>query len=205
MAWTDLTSPAVADDLAALREAPGGERLVGIRHQVHDEPDPDWLLRPDVVRGLAAVGRAGLAYDLLVRARELPAAFEAAQALPDLRFVIDHLAKPPIRERAISPWSERLGLFSPLSNVACKLSGLVTEADWAAWRPAISRRTSTARSRCSGRIACCSARTGRCRLLAAPYERVVETARTLLAGLSAGEQAAVMGGTAVEVYGLRVG
>jgi L-fucono-1,5-lactonase len=205
VAWTDLTSPAVADDLAALREAPGGERLVGIRHQVHDEPDPDWLLRPDVVRGLAAVGRAGLAYDLLVRARELPAAYETAQALPDLRFVVDHVAKPSVRERAMSPWSERLGLFSTLSNVACKLSGLVTEADWTTWSnedlaPYVDRALEV-----FGPDRLLFGSDWPVSLLAAPYERVVDTTRALLAALSAGEQAAVMGGTAVEVYGLRLG
>ena len=114
VAWADLTSPAVADELAALREGPGGDRLVGIRHQVHDEPDPDWLLRPDVVRGLVAVERAGLVYDLLVRARELPAALEIARAMPGLRLVIDHLAKPPVRDGAMSPWAERLAPFGAL-------------------------------------------------------------------------------------------
>src|SRR5688572_24201435 len=70
--WVDLTAPDVADEIAALRAEPGGERLVAIRHQVHDEPDPDWLRRPDVRRGLAEVEQAGLVYDLLVRPRELP-------------------------------------------------------------------------------------------------------------------------------------
>ena len=99
--WVDLTRPGVGDELAALRDGPGGDRLVGIRHQVHDEPDPDWLLRPDVVRGLARRRRAGLVYDLLVRTRELPAALEIVAPLPELRFVIDHLAKPPIRDGAL--------------------------------------------------------------------------------------------------------
>jgi L-fuconolactonase len=204
VAWTDLTSPAVDDDLAALREAPGGERLVGIRHQVHDEPDPEWLLRPDVQRGLVAVEAAGLVYDLLVRARELPAAFEAAQVLPGLRFVIDHLAKPSIRERAMSPWSERLGLFSTLPNVACKLSGLVTEADWAAWtiadlEPYVDRALDV-----FGPERLLFGSDWPVSLLAAPYGRVVESARSLIAGLSETERAAVLGGTAVEVYRLRI-
>src|SRR5438094_1208951 len=85
--WVDLTAADVADRLAELRAAKGGAKLVGIRHQVHDEPDPEWLLRPDVRRGLAAVGEAGLAYDLPVRARELPAAHATARDVPDLRFV----------------------------------------------------------------------------------------------------------------------
>jgi L-fuconolactonase len=202
--WVDLTSPAVADQLAALRDGPGGERLIGIRHQVHDEPDPDWLLRPDVVRGLVAVERAGLVYDLLVRARELPAALEIARTMPGLRLVIDHLAKPPIRDGAMFPWSERLGLFSPLSNVACKLSGLVTEADWTTWStedlaPYVDRALELFGP---GRLLFGS--DWPVSLLAAPYERVVDTARALIAGLSRAEQGAVMGGTAVGVYDLRI-
>jgi len=85
-----------------LRAGPGGDRLVGIRHQVQDEEDPRWLLRPDVRRGIQAVGRAGLVYELLVRSRELPAAREIVAGTPDVRFVIDHLAKPPIREGTCS-------------------------------------------------------------------------------------------------------
>lgn len=204
VAWTDLTSPAVEDDLAALREAAGGERLVGIRHQVHDEPDPDWLLRPDVRHGLEAVDAAGLVYDLLVRSRELPAAFETARAMPGLRFVIDHLAKPSVRERAMSPWSERLGLFSALPNVACKLSGLVTEADWATWstddlRPYVDRALEIFGP---GRLLFGS--DWPVSLLAAPYVRVIESARDLVGGMSEAERAAVMGGTAIEVYDLPI-
>jgi L-fuconolactonase len=131
--WVDLTSPNVGRTIAELRARPDGRYLVGIRHQVHDEDDPDWLLREDVRRGLAAVAEADLVYDLLVRPRELPAALETARRLPELRFVIDHLAKPPIAAGALEPWAERLAPFADLANVSCKLSGLVTEADWSSW------------------------------------------------------------------------
>ncbi len=134
--WVDLTDPAVEDRLAAMRDAAGGERLVGIRHQVHDEADPRWLLRADVMAGIAAVGSAGLAYDLLVRTRELAAARTLVAALPHVRFVVDHLAKPPIRVGDLGEWSAGVAAFRGLSNVWWKLSGLVTEADWTAWRPA---------------------------------------------------------------------
>jgi L-fuconolactonase len=134
--WADLTSPGIADDLDALRAGPDGRWLVGIRHQVHDEPDPDWLTRPDVHRGLAAVQSRGLTYDLLVRARELPAAVETARAFPGLRFVVDHIAKPRISGGRDELWSQRLPALAALPNVAVKLSGMVTEADWAAWSAA---------------------------------------------------------------------
>ena len=134
--WVDLTDPGVGGTLDGLRGGPAGEWLVGIRHQVQDEPDPDWLLRPDVRRGLAAVEAAGLAYDLLVRTRELPAALIVVREMPGLRFVIDHAAKPPIRSGATEPWARLLRPFGGLPNVSCKLSGLVTEADPTTWQVA---------------------------------------------------------------------
>ena len=132
--WVDLTDPAVRETVAELREGSGGRYLVGIRHQVHDEPDAEWLLRSDVRRGLRAIGEAGLAYDVLVRTRELPAALETIRALPELRFVIDHIAKPPIASGELDPWAERLAPLARLAHVSCKLSGLVTEAAWKRWR-----------------------------------------------------------------------
>jgi L-fuconolactonase len=133
--WVDLTDPAVARVLRDLRAAPGGSTLVGIRHQVHDEPDPDWILRADVRRGLRAVGEAGLAYDLLLRPRELGPALRMVREFPEMRFVIDHIAKPPIRTGASREWAEAMAPFSEEGHVFCKLSGMVTEADWSAWRP----------------------------------------------------------------------
>jgi L-fuconolactonase len=131
--WVDLTSPNVADDLDALLAGEGGEWLIGIRHQVHDEPDPEWLFREDVRRGLAAVQARGLAYDILVRARELPAATKTVQALPDLRFVLDHMAKPRIVDGQDDLWTERMPALATLPNVSVKLSGMITEADWESW------------------------------------------------------------------------
>ncbi|HEV8488681.1 MAG TPA: amidohydrolase family protein [Candidatus Limnocylindrales bacterium] len=200
--WVDLTDPAVGTTLDALRADPGGERLIGVRHQVHDEPDPEWLLRPDVRRGLRAVGDAGLAYDLLVRPRELPAALEVVRALPELRFVVDHLAKPPIREGALEPWAKLISAFGPLEHVSCKISGLVTEADWKAWRiedlaPFVRHAIDVftpARLMFGSDWPVC--------LLAAPYDRVVGAARTLTAGLSGAERRLVFGATASRVYRL---
>jgi L-fuconolactonase len=133
--WVDLASREVAETLAELRARPNGRYLVGLRHQVHDEPDCEWLLRDDVRRGLGAVRESGLAYDLLVRTRELPAALETARAFPELRLVVDHAAKPPVASRELEPWAQRLAALAELDNVSCKLSGLVTEADWGRWHP----------------------------------------------------------------------
>ena len=200
--WIDLVGAQGGEDIAALRAGPGGEHLVGIRHQVHDEPDPAWLGRPDVRRGVAAVGRAGLAYDLLVRPRELPAALDLARDLPDVRFVIDHLAKPPIRDGLLEPWASRLAPFGDLPNVACKLSGLVTEADWTSWdRDQLVPYVDHALAVFGPERLLFGSDWPVC-LLAAPYARVVETARSLVARLSAPEQAAIFGGAARATYGL---
>jgi L-fuconolactonase len=121
--WLDLTGN-VAAQLGRLDGT-----LVGVRHQVHDEPDPEWLLRADVQRGLAAVAEAGLVYDLLVRTRELPAAVETARRRPELRFVLDHVAKAPRAPEDHEEWSAGVARLADLPNVSCKLSGLLTEHD----------------------------------------------------------------------------
>jgi len=204
--WVDLTSPSVGDDIAGLRLLRGGERLVGIRHQVHDEDDPDWLRRSDVRRGIAAVGAAGLAYDLLVRTRELPAALDTARALPEVRFVIDHLAKPPIAEGGpgLKTWEAAIRPLGLAPNVTAKVSGLVTEADWTRWNPA----------ELAGPIRVAIDVFGPDRLLfgsdwpvcrlAALYDAVVAAAEAGLtaAGLTAPQRAQVFGATAVAVYRL---
>lgn len=131
--WVDLSDPAVADRIAELHESPGGDRLVGIRHPVQGEPDPDWLARPAVRRGLRAVADAELVYDLLITAAQLPAATRAVRDLPQLRFVLDHLGKPPIATGAMQPWERDVRDLAEAPNVAAKLSGLVTEAGWSRW------------------------------------------------------------------------
>jgi L-fuconolactonase len=133
--WTDLTSPAVGDEIARLLALPGGNWLAGIRHLVQDEPDPDWLRRPEVRRGIRAVGAAGLVYDLLVRPHQLPAALAVTGELADVTFVLDHGAKPPIASGALEPWASQIGELAARPNVSCKVSGLVTEAG-PGWRPA---------------------------------------------------------------------
>ncbi|MGW5634711.1 amidohydrolase family protein [Streptomyces sp. NPDC003832] len=126
--WTDLTAAGVGEELARLRRLPGGRHLKGVRHQVQGEPDPRWLLRPEVLRGLSAVADAGLAYDLVVLPHQLPACVEAAARLPGLTFVLDHLGKPPVASATLHPWAADLRALAELPNTVCKLSGLLTEA-----------------------------------------------------------------------------
>lgn len=202
--WVDLTSPAVGDQLDALTDE-HGRLLVGIRHQVHDEADAAWLLRADVRRGLRAISDRGLRYDLLVRARELPAATETVGAFPELGFVLDHIAKPHIASGRDAEWAERIGALAALPNVTVKLSGMVTEADWTSWssetlHPYVERvlelfGPSRAMFGSDWPV---------CLLAADGYGSVLDALTDNLRLLSPTEREAVLGGTAAAFYRLDV-
>ena len=200
--WVDLTGAAVAETLAGLRSGPGGAHLAGIRHLVQGEPDPGWLARPDVRRGLRAVSDAGLVYDLLTLPRQLPAAIEAARALPGLTFVLDHLSKPPIASGALQPWATLVRELAALPNVSCKLSGMVTEAGRPGWTVAGLRPYAEVILDAFGPSRVMFGSDWPVCLLAASYAEVVSAAQELAAGLDQDEQADVFGGTAARVYRL---
>jgi L-fuconolactonase len=201
--WIDLTQDSAAATLDRLQSRPDGRKLVAIRHQVHDEDDPRWLARDDVKRGLTAVFDHGLAYDLLVRSRELPAAIEVARALPQGRFILDHAAKPPIASGFDAEWAARVTELAACPNVWCKVSGLVTEAAWQGWtvkqlRPAVQHARNVF---------------GEDRLmfgsdwpvLSADYGAVKAAAETCLAPLSDAARARIFGANAVRAYALSLG
>jgi len=200
--WADLTSASIADDLAALRAAPGGDRLVGIRHLVQDEPDPWWLCRPDVMRGLRAVANAGLSYDLLTLPHQLPAAVGSVRAIPALTFVLDHASKPPVRSGRIRPWAEHLAELAAEPNVYCKLSGLATEADRARWTVADLVPYAQHALEAFGPDRVMFGSDWPVCLLAGSYKRITDAARQLTASLSVTEQTAIFGGTALRAYRL---
>jgi L-fuconolactonase len=203
--WVDLLDPEIGEKLVQLREGPGGRFLVGIRHQVHDEPDPSWLLRPAVQRGIRAVGDAGLAYDLLVRTRELPAALDTVRWLPEVRFVIDHLAKPQIvaglRDAA---WESAMTPFADCANVSIKLSGMVTEAAWGDWTPDDLRPYVQHAVEWFGPERCMFGSDWPVCLLAATYNRVIDALKSCLDDLGGADREAVFGGNATRVYGLAI-
>jgi L-fuconolactonase len=200
--WTDLTAPDIADRIAALRERPGGGKLVGLRHQVQSEPDPDWLTRPEVLRGLGVIARAGLVYDLVITAGQLGASARAAAAVPDLVFVLDHLGKPPIASGRTEPWARDLRGLAALPNTSAKLSGLVTEADWRRWRVADLRPYAEIALDAFGPARTMFGSDWPVCTLAASYPDVLAAARDLSTGLSPAEREAVFAGTATSVYGL---
>ncbi len=122
--WVDLTAP---EDVAGALDSSARRGLIGVRHQVHDEPDPEWLVRSDVQRSLEMVADAGLAFDLLVRTRELPAAIACAQRNRDLPLILNHVGKPPFGKSSMAVWRDGIVRLAQLPNVFCKLSGLLTE------------------------------------------------------------------------------
>ncbi len=130
--WVDLRSPDVRSQLKVLVQNP---KLVGIRHIVQSEPDDRFLLQPDFLRGISALGDFDLAYDILIYTKHLPVAAEFVQRFPCQRFVLDHLAKPPIKSRDVDLWAQGIRQLAEFPNLFCKLSALVTEADWQRWEP----------------------------------------------------------------------
>jgi L-fuconolactonase len=198
--WTDLTAPAVTDAVASLRALPGGEFLCGIRHPVLMEPDPGWLARPEVLRGLRALAAAGLSFDIVVLPHQLPAAVTAARSVPELAFVLDHLGNPPAvgHEASNGPWAAAIGSLAALPNVTCKLSGAHSDP----------LRASDLRPYYETVLAAF----GPDRLmfgsdwpvstLTAPYGQVCDLYRELTADLTAAEQDAIFDQTARRVYRL---
>lgn len=128
--WVDLRSPELAHQLELFAKEP---KFVGVRHIIQSEPDQQFLLQADFLRGVELLAEFGLTYDLLIYERHLPVALEFVGRLPEQRVVLDHLAKPRIREQVLHPWAEQMRNLASFPNVYCKLSGLVTEADWCNW------------------------------------------------------------------------
>lgn len=130
--WVDLRSPRLRFELESLARHP---KLVGVRHIVQSEPDERFLLQPDFLGGIGVLEEFDLAYDILIYTRHLPVAAEFVAKFPRQRFVLDHMAKPPIKSGAIDDWARGIRELASFPNAYCKVSGLVTEADWQAWKP----------------------------------------------------------------------
>ncbi len=197
--WVDLCADDVTDQLRRLWQNP---KLRGVRHIVQSEPDDRFMLRPDFMRGIAALAEFGLTYDILIYPRQLPAAIELAGAFPEQRFVLDHIGKPNIRSGETDVWGRGIAALARHRNVWCKLSGIVTEADWASW----------SREDLAPYIRIVLEWFGPDRImfgsdwpvctLAASYEDVLRLATESIAHLPESAQAAIMGGNAAAFYGL---
>ena len=203
VAWIDVAAPDVAATIGRYRRLRGGELLVGVRAQVQGEDDPDYLDRADVRRGLAAIAAAGLVFDLVIRADQLPAAARAAQAVPRLRFVLDHLGKPRIDDgdEGLRRWREPFAALAANPNVTCKLSGMVTEAG-PAWTAEALRPFVAAAVECFGPGRLMFGSDWPVCLLVADYPGVLRALRDALPPLSRRGHAQIFAGTAIRTYDL---
>jgi L-fuconolactonase len=198
--WTDLAAPAIADAVASLRALPGGEFLCGIRHPVLMETDPDWLARPEVLRGLRALAAAELSFDIVVLPHQLPGAVTAAQSVPELAFVLDHLGNPPAvgQEASHGAWAASIGGLAALPNVTCKLSGAhgnpLRASDLRPYYETVLAAFGPDRLMFGSDWPVST--------LTAPYDQVCGLYRELTADLSAAEQNAIFDHTARRVYRL---
>jgi L-fuconolactonase len=198
--WVDLCNPRVRDQLERLSAFP---QLRGVRHVVQDEPEEGFLLREDFTRGIGLLRQFNLVYDLLIRSCQLPAATALAARFPQQMFVLDHIAKPPIRSGAMEPWRTEIRKLAALDNVVCKLSGMVTEADWKLWRPqqltpymeVVLEAFGPRRLMVGSDWPVCT--------LAAGYQEVMELAADFTARLAPAEQQELWGGTAARIYNIQ--
>ena len=197
--WVPLAAPDVRKQLEAFANRP---KLKGIRHIVQDEPDESFILRDDFNAGIRALADSGLAYDLLIFERHLPQAIEFVDRHPKQLFVLDHLAKPRAKDHEVEPWRTNIRRIAERENVFCKLSGLLTEADWKDWTEGqLSVYLGTVLDAFGPRRVMFGSDWPVC-LLASSYERWHGVVSRFCEKLSADEQARVFGGTAIEAYRL---
>jgi len=195
--WVDLRSPQLELQLEHFCYHP---RLRGVRHVVHDEPDDKFMMRDDFIRGIGKLNRYGLTYDLLIFAKHLPVACELVGKFAEQAFVLDHVGKPLIKDRKIEPWRRDICRLASFQNVSCKLSGMVTEADWHNWKPedfkpymdVVLEAFGTDRLMVGSDWPVCT--------VAAEYEEVMRIASDYVQQLSPDEQAAVWAENAKKIY-----
>jgi L-fuconolactonase len=198
--WVDLCS---ADLPAQLSQFAQNPKLVGVRHIVQGEPDDEFVMRPEFRRGIASLRNYELAYDILIFPRQLPAAVKLVREFPDQRFVLDHIAKPPIAQGLLTPWDSGIQELAKSNNVWCKLSGMVTEARWDGWKPqdfrpyldVVLKTFGSARLMIGSDWPVCTA--------SAPYGRTMGLVRDYIASLTSNEQEAILGANCATFYGLK--
>lgn len=199
--WVDLRSGECEEQLDEFLASPW---FVGVRHIVQDEPDEDFVIRPEFLGGLGLLERRGVPYDLLFYHQHLRHAATLAGMFPGLRLVIDHLSKPRIREGVLEPWRKQLREAAAYPNVYCKLSGMITEADWASWRAADLRPYVEEALEAFGVERCMFGSDWPVCELAGEYGEVFSSLVSALGGLTPTENARIFGGTAAEFYRLKL-
>lgn len=187
---------------ARLAELKGRPLVRGVRHLIQHEPDPDFCVRPEFIAGVRAVGAAGLSFDLCCFHHQLAAVVRLVRACPETRFILDHLGKPDICAGLLDPWRAHLRDLAALPNVDCKLSGLITEADHAAWQPAHLQPYVEHALETFGPSRLFFGGDWPVAKLAGSYPRWLAAARALVASFSSTEQAAIFRQNAQRVYRL---
>ncbi len=198
--WIDLCSPLAAKRLKFFSQF---AKLRGFRHVAQDEPDDRFLVRKDFLRGMASLHQFGFTYDILIFPRQLPAALELVAQFPEQRFVIDHIAKPEIKARNRSGWAARMQKIAAHPNVYCKLSGMVTEADWHGWKKEDFRPYLDIVFGAFGPRRLMFGSDWPVCLLAASYQQVVEVVEDYIQDCAADVKARIFGGNAIEFYQLK--
>ena len=197
--WVDLRSAEVEVQLDDLSAHP---KFKGVRHLVESEPQDDWLVQPAVLSGLQRVQTYGLSYDLLVHTRHLQYVPVIAESCPELPLVIDHLAKPPIAKHEIIEWSQAMKPLASYKNIHCKLSGLVTEANWNSWQTDDLRPYVEYALELFGADRLLFGSDYPVCLLAASYDRVLQAFQEILGGLSDTEREKIFSANAAKFYRL---
>ena len=197
--WVPLVDKGVRDQLEKLSIR---TKLKAVRHVLHDEPDAFYMLREDFNRGVAHLKDFNLRYDILIFERHLPKTIEFVDRHPQQVFIVDHIAKPRIKDGTLSPWRENIIELARRENVYCKLSGMVTEASWTDWTEEDLRPYFEIAIESFGPARLMFGSDWPVVLVASSYQRWVETVQRAIAGLSVDEQALVFSGTAKEAYQL---
>jgi L-fuconolactonase len=199
--WIDLANPRCEEELLEFTRYP---KFVGVRHITQDEPDVDFIVRDDVVRGLKVLEKHGVPFDLLFYVQHLRHAPTLAGQLPELPMVIDHLSKPRIRDQRVDDWLPDFRAAARFPNVYCKLSGMITEADWRRWKPGDLRPYVDAALEAFGPERCMFGSDWPVCTLAGTYKQVYEALAELLGSLAQSEKSQIFAETAQRFYDLAV-
>jgi len=199
--WVDLCSADVRSQLAEFAKNP---KLVGVRHVVQSEPDDRFLLRENFLRGISLLEKFDLAYDILIYTKHLKVAAEFVERFPRQRFALNHLAKPPIKSREIKAWADGIRRLAEFPNVMCKLSGMVTEADWQRWKPEHMTPYLDIAFECFGSSRLMIGSDWPVCLVASSYTRTMDIVKNYLQHHSADARDAVLGGNARHFWRLKV-
>jgi L-fuconolactonase len=202
--WLDINSLSAIDHLDSYLNLPGAKYLVGIRDIAQGHTDPEYLARPNVIKNVEILGDKGLTYDLLTKTRELPSAIELVRSAPEVQFVMDHISKPFIDRGEIEPWKTLMRTLATFPNVVCKVSGMITEANWINWRTQDFRPYINLLLEVFGAKRLMFGSDWPVCTLAGSYPQVVELAKSVTSSFSKSENEDFWGGTACRIYGLAI-